>query len=545
METISLFFIAIFLVAVTAGISYFIFIAKVQDYENRIKRHALALLALNVSHLHDAANYFSLVRNNLEKADPKALSNFCKGAQFHFRSLFEDLKLSIEELEVSSLKSEKSRLSIYQIAAVDLKDLLELELLQISNFNRLEIVDKTNAQNALINGNFTLLSKAIINLVENALQHTKNKIKLSLIDNGSHYEIQVSSTGRGIPEAVINEIKVRELNISNLGHGLSGLSEIMEFHHAEIRIDNLLTDGACIRLIFNKYLSKQIKPKSSLSKNISRSPRTQSTSKISYITVSALISIFLVGGLVYYSYNRKRANDFYSKQTRQFSKITKDPLLAEKKLFFKNELINLGRLTSNYDYQNEKTIEEVKAKILDNINPNYRDFISLILLEYQYSSAPAEYLEKLEQEALSLIRQYPNSKHLNYLCSLYYDQQNHSSKAFYYKLKFLTSNLIEVFYGEPEITTIKKFSSGSDRTEIISNYLALNATLSTADTQENNEDKDSKTSSVSGFTEDEELLNGDALTNTRPVGETLSEEEKKLIEQAETLINTQNKKLGI
>jgi len=252
-----------------------------------------------------------------------------------------------------------------------------------------------------------------------------------------------------------------------------------------------------------------------------------------------------VGGLVYYSYNRKLANDFYNKQTRQFSKITKDPLLAEKKLFFKNELINLGRLTSNYDYQNEKTIEEVKAKILDNINPNYRDFISLILLEYQYSSAPAEYLEKLEQEALSLIHKYPNSKHLNYLCSQYYDQQNHSSKAFYYKLKFLTSNLIEVFYGEPEITTIKKFSSGSDRTEIISNYLALNATLSTADTQENNEDKDSKTSSVSGFTEDEELLNGDALTNTRPVGETLSEEEKKLIEQAETLINTQNKKLGI
>jgi hypothetical protein len=542
MDTLNLFLIAIFLVAVTAGISYFVFIAKVQDYENRIKKHALALLALNVSHLHDSANYFSLIRNNLETADPKSLNNFCKGAQFHFRSLFEDLKLSIEELEVSSLKSEKSRLSIYQIAAVDLKDLLELELLQISNFNRLEIVDKTNAQNALINGNFTLLSKAIINLVENALQHTKNKIKLSLIDNGSHYEIQVSSTGRGIPEAVINEIKIRELNISNLGHGLSGLSEIMEFHHAEIRIDNLLTDGACIRLIFNKYLSKQIKPKSSLSKTITRPPRNQSASKISYIMVSAFVLVFLVGGLVYYSYNRKQANSFYDKQTRQFSRISKDRLLTEKKLFFKNELINLSRLTANYDYQNETATEEVKAKILDNINPNYRDFISLILLEYQYSIAPSEYLEKLEQEALSLIRQYPNSKHLNYLCSRYYDQQNHSSKAFYYKLKFLTSNLVEVFYGEPEITTIKKFNSNSDKNEIISSYLAINASLNIAPAKE---DKDPETSSVSGFIEDEDLLNGDALTNTRPIGETLSEEEKKLIEQAETLINTQNKKLGI
>jgi len=542
METLSLIFIAIFLVAVTGFISYLFFVAKVQDYENRIKKHALALLALNVSHLHDSANYFSLIRNNLETADPKVLNNFCKGAQFHFRSLFEDLKLSIEELEISSLKSEKSKLSIYQIAAVDLKDLLELELLQISNFNRLEIIDKTNAQNALINGNFTLLSKAIINLVENALQHTPNKIKLSLIDNGSHYEIQVSSTGRGIPEAVINEIKIRELNIRNLGHGLSGLSEIMEFHNAEIRIDNLLTDGACIRLIFNKYLSKQIKPKSSLSKTITRPPRNQSASKISYIMVSAFVSVFLVGGLVYYSYNRKQANDFYDKQTRQFSRISKDPLLTEKKLFFKNELINLSRLTANYDYQNETATEEVKTKILDNINPNYRDFVSLILLEYQYSIAPSEYLVQLEQSALSLIRQYPNSKHLNYLCSRYYDQQNHSSKAFYYKLKFLTSNLVEVFYGEPEITTIKKFNSNSDKNEIISSYLAINASLNAAPAKE---DKDPETSSVSGFIEDEDLLNGDALTNTRPIGETLSEEEKKLIEQAETLINTQNKKLGI
>ena len=85
----------------------------------------------------------------------------------------------------------------------------------------------------------------------------------------------------------------------------------------------------------------------------------------------ALISFFLVGGLVYYSYNRKLANNFYNKQTRQFSKITKDPLLTEKKLFFKNELINLGRLTTNYDYQNEKTIEDYYTHLADNqLNPD-------------------------------------------------------------------------------------------------------------------------------------------------------------------------------
>jgi hypothetical protein len=537
-ENLSYILIAIFLVIITAFITYSISNAQIGNYENKIKKHALALLALNVSHLHDAANYFSLVRNNLDKADPQVLNNFCKGAQFHFRSLFEDLKLSIEELEVSSLKSEKSKLSIYQIAAIDLKDLLELELLQVSNFNRLEIIDKTNAQNALINGNFTLLSKAIINLVENALQHTPNKIKLCLIDNGTNYEIQVSSTGRGIPEAVINELKIRELNIRNLGHGLSGISEIMEFHNAEIRIDNLLSDGACIRLIFNKYLSKSIKPKSSLSKTLSQIPQKNgSINKFNYLWVSVLASVSLAIFLAYYSFNRQNANKFYSEKIRQFSKISKDAELAKKKIFFKNQLINLKKLSSNYDYQNEKVIEEEINKILENTDPKLKNLINLVLLEYLYSNASSEYLENLEQESLALVRTFPDSKNLNFLCSIYYDSQNHSSKAFYHKYKFIYSNIAELLYINPEMISIKRFVEDKDNVELISNFLALSSTENTKI-----ETKD-ETLSASGFKEDQELLNGDSLT--KPAGGTLSEEEKKLIEQAENLINSQNKKIGI
>jgi hypothetical protein len=539
MEKIGLFLIAIFLVVATAFVCYFVLIAKLKTYEAKIKKHALTLLALNASHLHDSANFFSLIRANLEKTDYKTLDRFCKGAQFHFRSLFDDLKLSIEELEMNSLAGESSRLSIYQIAAVDLKDLLDLELLQISNLNRLEILDKSNSQNALINGNFTLLSKALVNLVENALQHSKNKIKLTLIDNGSQFEIQVSSTGKGIPEAVINEIKIRDLSVTNLGHGLTGLAEIMDFHDAQIRIDNLLTDGACIRLMFNKYLSKQIKSKTTKKNGVkNQTPKTKTANPSNYLVLVSSLSIFFVLGLGFYSYNHKNSKKLYEQKTRGFLKINQDANLVSKKTFFKNELINLERLSASSDTQNQKIIDELKNKILENLNSNNRDFAELLLIEFQYPSASHEYLDTLEQEALALINRYPGSKTLNYLCAKYYDSQNHGSKSLYYKSKFILSALSNFIYLNPDLYVSKKFTSSNDRLDLLSSFFALNSDYISLPSPD-------ETQAPSGFTEDTDLLNGDSLTNTNPIAHTLSEEEKRLIHEAESLIDKQNKKLGL
>ena len=56
-----------------------------------------AVISLNISHLHDAANFFALIKNQIERGeDLDELRKFSKGAAYHFRSLFEELKAKKE-----------------------------------------------------------------------------------------------------------------------------------------------------------------------------------------------------------------------------------------------------------------------------------------------------------------------------------------------------------------------------------------------------------------------------------------------------------------
>ncbi len=232
-----------------------------------------ALVSLNISHLHDASNFFALLKNQIETGeDLDQVKRFSKGAAYHFRALFEELKASKELLS----QSEGCELStLYSKEIIDLKDLLELELLEN---NRINLIDQCLEERALIEANFGLLTKLIINIVENALKYSKSNIDLELSSKANNYQLKIKSYGANIPENLANDLK------SSRGHGLSSSASILAFHSAKIEINSLVSEGTSITISFNKTQEQKVKVK--------KPKKRQELSRFSFVSIMAL-AIFL------------------------------------------------------------------------------------------------------------------------------------------------------------------------------------------------------------------------------------------------------------
>jgi signal transduction histidine kinase len=221
-----------------------------KQYENSYKEIIENFLALNVSHLHDAANLFNLVKSNSEE---KNIQNFATGSAYHFRSLFNSLKKSILQFRNYSTEDLKND-NFYKMIEkedVDLKDLLNIELFQLGNFSRIEVTDNIQSQYAMTFANFELLSKVFLNLVENALKYSNEKIKISISDENNLYKVRIMSFGKSISEEI--SLKINNKIYDDIGgHGLSSLVDIMNYHDANIHITSLPNEGSCINLEFLK-----------------------------------------------------------------------------------------------------------------------------------------------------------------------------------------------------------------------------------------------------------------------------------------------------
>lgn len=509
---------------------------KQEVYYKKIKKHFLSLLALNISHLHDAANFFAILKNNINDSETQKLYNFSKGAQFHFRSLFEDLKLGMEELELSSSKDLEKQLSIYQFAAIDLKDLLEMELIQVSNFDRLTINDCSQCEHALINGNFTLLSKAILNIVENALKHSDGQIKLELFDLGSKWEIKLSSLGKGIPENIAQELNNHEGRAQGLGHGLSGLSEIIDFHNAELRVDTLANEGTCIRLFFDKYNSKpnSYKPKAP------KAPKAKSKYLIWTSLLVSLVAVIVSSTLIT-KHNKQICQNYYNDKTKNLSKILTDPQLSQKKYICQESLSALKslieglKINSNDELADSKNkILTIKSNLLENFHGRNHYLASYLIYEFLNKYSYSRFEKLLEAEALSLLPLFPGSQELNYIAANYHMRSENYLRGIYHQSLVIKNFAEDKLYTNPELYFISNTISQGNDIEHLSNILAV---LYDGEPEIGASDN-------GDFMDDSELLNGDLLTKTGPPIDQISNGDTE-INKNETLIDEQNKKLGL
>lgn len=271
--------------------------------KNKVQNYINSLVALNLSHLHDAANFFTLLKSSIHNQDTENSYNFAKGATFHFQSLFEELKNNLIAFENSNEDFDfyKNFNLLYKRETIDLKDLLELELFQLSNFNRINFSNCTNSEHALISGNFNLVSKALINLIENALKYTEDEVKIELKDRSRDWQIRISSFGKAMPQEVVNKLKNASFQNAD-GHGLSGLSSIMLFHQGKIEIDTFAGEGSSINLLFPKLININ----NSLHENhMVKIPNTRTKATIVIICLLLISAILFILGFYYFKKNSK------------------------------------------------------------------------------------------------------------------------------------------------------------------------------------------------------------------------------------------------
>ncbi len=309
-----------------------------------------AVVSLNISHLHDAANFFALLKNQIDSGeDLTEIQQFSKGAAYHFRSLFEELKATKELINQPNLSTKEQMQMLYGKEILDLNDLLELEILQLSHRRRLRFSSEVNHR-AEILGNFGLLSKLLINIIENALKHSSGEVNIELKDSDSkHWEIKIKSCGSKIPENIASDLK------SSPGHGLSAAADIINFHGAEIKIHSL-DEGSTISLRFKKENKIANKAKNKI----------KSQSK----KIAVLASLIIFGSLASVSYAISTIG--FSKSVEQQLNKNYDTQYYQAKLLELNEA---------YINQDRNKYKELKDAIVKNtISPDLANYALLMAL---------------------------------------------------------------------------------------------------------------------------------------------------------------------
>ncbi len=436
-----------------------------------------AITSLNNSHLHDASNFFQLIKKSLEKNPDRKAFNFAKGAAHHFRDLFEELNKIQERFSSKNFKnSQEAQLDLlYHKESVDLKDILELELFQLSAVSRLDLIDYTHSEHALTNGNFNLLSKAILNLIENALQHTNAKIKLELHDTGHCWEIKVSSLGKAIPEALAKQLN-KDTGLENhSGHGLSSLVDIIQYHNASIKVDTLAGEGSCIRLYFEKLTEM----KSQLFQEPTKAEKKSHGLNLLPAAIFTLILMLMISsGILIFNFNKKRAQSYYQKRLDLSKSFTREAKNKVKIDFCSKALSEIKNQVQSNESKQLIELKKSNAKLADlknNFLENFsgRNYNQVALMLYNFTSYHAflNFEGLLKEEAFKLEPLYPGSVNLNYLSAEYINEQR-PFKSLYFSLKGTWSLIENKFYTNPELYFINQVSSKHNSIEDLSSILA-------------------------------------------------------------------------
>lgn len=543
MTNTALIFTSLVLAIAIAGFLVIAYIKKLNEQRDKeLKSLLSSITALNVSHLHDAANFFGLVNssvNDLEINDDKKreLSSFARGASYHFRTLFDELKTSVENFEkndLSEIVSKKYHL-LYKLETIDLKDLLELELFQLSQRSRLVFEDKTFCEHALIKGNFNLLSKGLLNLLENALKYTQEDIKVELSEKSSMWQIRISSFGKSIPFEIAESIN-KNANTAGEGHGLNSLMDIINFHGASLSIDTIASEGVSINIKFDKYSQKQsVGNKHNIHqiqdqalKNLKKFS-TKKKSKTWVFILSILISLGLLSSMMYQ--NHQSCKRYFDQKTQVLAKAEFDLTENTKMTMTQDFLEQVDFIINNGGELNE--IKTLELDFIEKIDESEKAFVSFLIFNYVKQESNSNKLNYLRKEANSLLSIFPENISLNWIVL------NKASRTGTMKpLKLIKSSLRlssayfnNFFYLSPEDYTMNriesKFNDKESLIKLIANSFSSGVLL----------EQDLKTSSQSLITP--------RYNNSKKEITKINEKSSKKFNELNSLIDKANQDLGL
>jgi len=128
----------------------------------------------------------------------------------------------------------------------------------IADAKQIELSLIQNPQRLVTYGNPTLISRAVENLVENAIKYTKlqGKVMLSLVKDGANAKVAVQDTGIGIPSDNVDMVFDKFFRahtpamdeIPGSGLGLSIVKAIVERHGGKISVESRENEGSTFTL---------------------------------------------------------------------------------------------------------------------------------------------------------------------------------------------------------------------------------------------------------------------------------------------------------
>jgi len=185
-------------------------------------------------------------KNVSKKESEKLLLNSKKQIGF-MSDLTEDLLL------LSSVSNVRFGI---KFGKVNIKEVIEESISILSgdiekkNFN---IETKSPKKDLFVNGNRTLLTRAVTNIIENSLKYSEGKnIEVTVSTKKDTVLISVKDDGRGVPKEKAKEIferfyrldKGRSRKEGGSGLGLAITKEIIERHNGSVYVNTEYKDGA-------------------------------------------------------------------------------------------------------------------------------------------------------------------------------------------------------------------------------------------------------------------------------------------------------------
>ncbi|MBT1703603.1 sensor histidine kinase [Chryseosolibacter indicus] len=156
--------------------------------------------------------------------------------------------LTLARLEEGSVKIQMHQLNI--------KGVMKETLATFSLHHPQRSVEITDSiPDAFVTGDLQLLQIAILNILDNAVKYSKDKITVSVLKTSDLISLSFIDYGVGIPEADLSRIRSPLFRASNVrdvpgaGLGLSLVERIVKVHNGELRLTSEVNKGTTCEIV--------------------------------------------------------------------------------------------------------------------------------------------------------------------------------------------------------------------------------------------------------------------------------------------------------
>ncbi len=198
----------------------------------------------------------SLETNNTLNAEQQEKVAAIRQQATKIKYLIEDLNLTAKlEYDMQPLRVEK--IHLVELARQVVCEFLDSNL---DNSFSIDFITDSDSELLYINGDETLLKRAITNLIENSIGHNPSgcEITVSVSCNNQNATVIIADNGIGIPAQKLKELNSKTHYMEstdeklNLRHGLGMLlvRQIVDAHHGVIKIESKPQEGFKTTLTF-------------------------------------------------------------------------------------------------------------------------------------------------------------------------------------------------------------------------------------------------------------------------------------------------------